>query len=249
MIRNHKGVKGGLRFLVPTPAVLNTCTTSGTITAMDYTEPPMNRRQSCVTTDHMVHWPFAATVAKLHPMKRLCFDTESTYWKSPGSGVGTPDEHRKYFQRLNIRFKLHCAVVYDASTGRYVDFVRNEVGALVKLLLSADELISHSGKWVDQLVLEHECGIERVEPLTRIPHHDLFDLLPLQSLDALTKSFVPDQDTKMRRDFERRMRAAKEHEPKVDGFIFQKLAKARYDVERTWAIFEALQRAPQNSAA
>jgi hypothetical protein len=91
-------------------------------------------------SDRNASWP---PVNGIFSMKRLCFDTESTYFKPPGSDIGTPAEHREYLRGKRISFR--CAVVFDESTGRYQEFDERETSELVSVLSSADELISHSG--------------------------------------------------------------------------------------------------------
>jgi hypothetical protein len=98
-------------------------------------------------------------------MKRLCFDTESNYFKSPTSGIGEPAAHREYFRSLGKRFRFDCGVVYDAESNIYLEFKRDEAAALVEVLTTADELISHSGRRADFIVLEYSLGKERVGPL------------------------------------------------------------------------------------
>jgi hypothetical protein len=97
--------------------------------------------------------------------------------------------------------------------------------------------------------LEHHCGAERIESLQRVRHHDLFEFFPAKGLDLLSRRFIPDQELEMRRDFECRVRLAREPAPGLDGRVFEKIAKARFDVERTWAIFEAQHGKPKNTVA
>jgi hypothetical protein len=118
-------------------------------------------------------------------MRQLCFDTESDYFKKPTTSVGEPEDHRQYFRERGKRFRFDCAVVYDSQTRRYRQFSSTQVDALVELLAAGDELVSHSGKWVDLIVLEHACGEERIAPLWKIPHYDLFEIFPFQSVNAL----------------------------------------------------------------
>lgn len=169
-------------------------------------------------------------------VKRLCFDTDSSYFKPYGSEVVSPEDLRDYFERLGKRFTFYCAVVYDPTADRFFEFGRGQASALVQLLATADELISHSGRYADFLVLEHACGREAVDPLRRIRHHDLFDIFGLKSVDALAREHVPDHERELRREYDRRFKAA---ESAFDSFIAEKLAGARFDVERIWAIFQA----------
>ena len=96
-------------------------------------------------------------------MKRLCFDTESNYFKRPGTAIGRPEDHIEHFRGRNFRFD--CAVVYDESSDSFHEFDNSQAAELVTILASATELVSHSGRWVDLMVLEHACGEEHIKPL------------------------------------------------------------------------------------
>ena len=60
------------------------------------------------------------------------------------------------------------------------------------MLATADELISHSGKRHDLLVLEQVCGSEHVVPIWDIPHIDLFEVHNWASVETLARRYVPD---------------------------------------------------------
>jgi hypothetical protein len=169
-------------------------------------------------------------------LKRLCFDSGSSYFKPHGSEVVSPEELRDYFQRRGQRFTFHCAVVYDASNDRFLEFGRGEARAFLDTLSVADELVSHSGRYADFLVLEHECGQAAVEPLRHIRHHDLLDIFGLISVETLARELVPDYERSLRREYDGRMKAA---QSASDPFIAEKLAGARFDVERIWAILQS----------
>jgi len=170
-------------------------------------------------------------------MKRLCFDTESDYFKPPTSAVGSIDYHRAYLRDKQLRFD--CAVVYDEETGKYHEFNDQQANELVTMLAEADELISHSGTRVDLIVLEHVCGQDNIAPLFWISHHDLFDIHNWSSLDSLARQYLPgDRLAALQHDFDTRWKQVctlTDHE----SFIAGKLAKARFDVERTYAVFMA----------
>lgn len=174
-------------------------------------------------------------------MKRLCFDTESNYFKPPGSGIGSPDYHREYFRTRPLRFD--CAVVYDESTESYHEFNNTQAFELLGMLASATTLVSHSGKRVDLIVLEHACGEDRIKPLWQIPHHDLFEMCQWSSLDDLTHKYASNIDLQSQLDYKARIAQADLLKPPAD-FIPSKLAKARYDVERTFAVFHAINKRP-----
>ncbi len=195
---------------------------------MDISVHPTDRRWHTVHDDNRV--------------KRLCFDTESNYWKPAGSSVGTPEEHREYLRDRKIRFD--CAVVYDAQSRRYRSFTSEQLDHLVELLASADELVSHSGRRVDLIVLEHLCGEERVAPLWSIPHHDLLEVFCLHSVASLAQTFVYEERlSEMERAYRRRLAWVDRKWPVVnewrsqENFIGQRMAKARFDVERIWAVY------------
>ena len=177
-------------------------------------------------------------------MKRLCFDTESTYYKSPYSPIGDPAWHREYFRKMGKKFEFHCGVIYNAKARKYREFSRGKARAFVDLLSTADELISHSGRRVDLIVLEHSCGEEAVAPLWEIPHWDLFYIHNWESLTDLARRLIPRLNKRCdRRLKEANVRAAARW-PVVNNwvseslFIAEKLAKARRDVELTYRVFK-----------
>lgn len=176
-------------------------------------------------------------------MKRLCFDTESNYFMRPGTGVGTPEAHREHWRGRNLRFD--CGVVFDEETGHYHEFGNNRAFELLELLASADELITHSGLRVDLIVLDHACGEDRVAPLWQIEHHDLMEICSMTSLDDLARQFIPDQSQLMHKEYKLRIEPL-DIECKLKNwsdeknFIATKIAKARYDVERTYAVFQEI---------
>lgn len=193
-------------------------------------------------------------------MKRLCFDTESNYYKPQGSTIGDLDHHRdwirQFVQRKPIRWD--CAVVYDEQTKEHLNFNANQIGDLLKLLATADELISHSGRRVDLLILEELCGVRRVDPILRLQHHDLFDLYNWTNLDDLTLRYLPHQTALFEADYQRRLHEADDLYPatrrgstdnwRSEGhFIARRIAKARFDVERTYAVWSSLKCCHQSS--
>ena len=110
------------------------------------------------------------------------------------------------------------------------------------MLATADELISPSGKRHDLLVLEQVCGEDQVAPLWQIAHHDLFDLCNWTSLDSLAQQYIPeDQLHENERAYKERIKRADVRWPEErpgwrstnENFFEYKLAKARFDVERT----------------
>jgi hypothetical protein len=59
--------------------------------------------------------------------------------------------------------------------------------------MTAEELISHSGKRYDLFVQEQVCGIELVSPVRQIPHRDLFEIHGLFSVETLAKPSAPER--------------------------------------------------------
>jgi len=182
-------------------------------------------------------------------MKRLCFDTESNYFKSDLS-VGSIQYHRECMENWlarGNRIRFDCAVIYDEQTERHYEFRGNQADDLVEMLAGADELISHSGQRHDLVILEHVSGTDRIAPLWRITHHDLFDIFNWSSLDDLANKLISEhrlRDFKAARD--RHVEKAGERFPEErrnfrppDYFVECRLAKARFDVDRTYAVFRA----------
>jgi len=183
-------------------------------------------------------------------IKRLCFDMESSYFKDPLSGVGEVESHREYMREKVTKhgpIRFDCAVVYDDKDREYLEFQYNQAAAPVDLLETADELISRSGKRHDLLVLEQVCGEVRVAPLWQLTHYDLFDLCNWSSLDNLARHYIPvDRLCEIKRAHENRLNQADERWPEEwpnfrppEHFIEKRLSKARFDVERTYLVFEA----------
>ena len=92
-------------------------------------------------------------------------------------------------------------------------------------------------------MLEHACGEDAVAPLWRIRHHDLFDMYDWQSLDVLAERFVPEIKAQCERKYTQSLRRNAARWPEVNHmtpdklFIGDKLAKARRDVDLTYAVF------------
>jgi len=186
-------------------------------------------------------------------MKRLCFDTESNYSKAD-LGVGSIQAHREYMRNVvaKNKFRFDCAVVYDDENRQYREFRNNQADELVTVLAKADELISHSGQRHDLLVLEQVLGEDRVALLWQITHHDLFDLFNWASLDCLARQYIPeDRLREITCARKNRIEQADERWPEErpnwrpsEHFIDCKLAKAWFDVERTYAVFNVQQHFP-----
>lgn len=191
-------------------------------------------------------------------MRRLCFDTESNYVKSATSPVGDLDYHREWINNFTRTRKIRwdCAVVYDEAEQEYREFGSQQTDELVIFLATADELISHSGQRHDLLILENILGVERVRPLLQVRHHDLFDICHWNNLEELTRRYVPERVLELKRNDAARLSDIDARFPLTrwgstdrwrsdENFLEGKFAKARFDVECTYAVWDAL-RTPEN---
>jgi hypothetical protein len=176
-------------------------------------------------------------------MKRLYFDTESNYFKHQ-LGIGDVAYHRQCMREflLTQKIRFDCAIAYDEENDCYHEFRETENGTLVALLETADELISHSGTRHDILFLEQLCGAARVSALWSIPHRDLLDIGNWSSLDNLARQHIAHLLPSMENEKRARQEEADKRWPRSsrENFVEFKLAKARFDVERTYAIFKRL---------
>jgi hypothetical protein len=182
-------------------------------------------------------------------LKRLCFDTESNYYKDPRSGTGDIEAHKALMldtvTRTPLRFD--CAVVFDEETGQHHEFGGSQAADAVALLATADELISHSGLRHDLLILEHLCGVDALAVIWTIPHHDLFDLHNWSSLKNLALQYIPQRYAALGRAWSERHASADKLYPPTpwgqgqwrsdENFLITRLAKARFDVDCTYAVF------------
>jgi hypothetical protein len=169
-------------------------------------------------------------------MRRLCFHTESDRFVSL-LGVLDPGS------------RFDCAVVYDEENNKYLEFRNDQAAELIDCLATADELISCNGREHDLCMLENVCGENRVAPLRKITHHDLCDLHSLSSLNDLVRRYnIPeDRLREIEQARDNRLKAAEERWPEErtgwrsgdDYFIERQLARAWYDVERTYLVFKA----------
>jgi hypothetical protein len=177
------------------------------------------------------------------PVKRFCFDTESNYFKHQ-LGIGDVEYHRQCMREnlLKQKIRFDCGIVYDEAKDCYYEFRDMESSSLVALLKSADELISHSGTRHDILLLEQVCGATCVSALWSIPHHDLLDIGNWSSLGNLARQHVPHLLLAMENAKKTRQDGVDKRWPRSsrENFVEFKLAKARFDVERTYAIFKQL---------
>jgi len=180
-------------------------------------------------------------------LRRLCFDTENSYFKS-GIGIASAETHRTLIQeRHALRpIRLKCAVVYDEVEGHFHEFHPHQLEALVDCLLSADLLISHSGTRHDLPILECLAGEERTAPLFRLPHHDLLDELPWASVENHARHYVPVLWEQYAAEYDERRasviaadKSGKENSLTNGSYLLLELAKATFDVKCTYAVYEA----------
>jgi hypothetical protein len=173
-------------------------------------------------------------------MRKLCFDTESNYFRPPELGVGSIDDHRDYFHQTYNKanpMRFDCACVYDVDADTYYEFRREQISELVELLGTAGLLISHSGKRVDLLVLDLVRGEEQIRPLFDIDHFDLFDECSRESVESLARKLCNDDLAVWDKDYQARY-ARSNSTP--DPFIEGKMAKARFDVQCTYGVYSRL---------
>lgn len=184
---------------------------------------------------------------------RMCFDTESDYIKRE-IGIESIEYHRdcmEQFVQRGGKIRFDGGVIYDEAEDRYHEFTGDQAGMLVAMLATADELISHSGSRHDLIILEQICGAETIAPIFQIPHHDLLDVCGWAALDSLTQRYAGDRVAQFEGDHQRRLCDINVRYPPVDrphyknwtnseNWLARKIAKARFDVERTYAVWRAV---------
>lgn len=180
-------------------------------------------------------------------MRRMCFDIESDYYKPRNTGVGDPAAHRALISNSSPTFRV--GVVYDEAHENCHTFLSEQIEDMVKLLASADQLISHSGRRHDVPILEAETeGLAAV--LRPIPHWDLFDMGSWKSLDDLSATYIGDAEPMIKADYDTRLTEIDliyPPEPWGAGFMLPAgnwqegwIAKATYDVRRTYAVWKVM---------
>jgi hypothetical protein len=103
-------------------------------------------------------------------VKRIAFDIE------------TEPFSRKFMDAESVRSRTRCAprmrvaCVFDVSHGSYRYFDSNERKALVRLIQSADEVVSFNGKRFDNMVLRKHCGLKGRIPL-KGAHIDICEIM------------------------------------------------------------------------
>lgn len=180
-------------------------------------------------------------------MRRLCFDTENSYFKR-STAIASIEAHRALAREKHMwaPIRLKCAVVYDELEGRYYEFRPEQLGELIDCLSSAELLISHSGLRHDLPVLECLAGTERTAPIYELRHHDLLDELPWGSVEYHAKKHVPAYWKQYAAEYEVRCnRIGTEHASTKansltdEGWFLRDLAKATFDVKCTYQIYKA----------
>jgi hypothetical protein len=171
-------------------------------------------------------------------MRRLCFDTESSFFIDKRHGNVDVETRRELSNRQPIRFD--CGVIYEEETNQYYEFTAQTVVNMIEMLKQADEIISHSGSRHDLIVLNRVCGSELVAPIEKIKHHDLYYICNRRSLNTLTEQYFPSDYAEWEVDYERCYAEADAKSP--DNFVPARLVKARHDVKRTYAVYKELLR-------
>lgn len=103
-------------------------------------------------------------------MKRIVFDVETEQF-SAEFREATSDRVKT---RLAPRMRVCCT--YEEPSGRYRYFGPRQSSALVRLLQSADEIVSFNGKHFDVLVLRRHCGLKGRLPI-KGRHIDLCEIM------------------------------------------------------------------------
>jgi hypothetical protein len=103
-------------------------------------------------------------------MKRVCFDTSSSYFHSSLTGyLNTPEQAREQFRGRS--FEFHAATAFLYESGECFDFTDHE--ALFAFLIEADEIVTFNGRTCDLIMLESLIGEDSFKELWKKPHHDL----------------------------------------------------------------------------
>lgn len=168
------------------------------------------------------------------PIRRMCFDTESSWFWDPRWGWLETESARSCFQDKSLQF--NCAVVHDTARGRYLEFGPQDAPRLLATLAKADELVTYNGLVCDMIVLEHVCGADQVaNSLWRIPHTDLCGWRGIYGLGALVKRVLPNRLDAFAHgeDYEQRRLAARDGE----SHVVWKMPKCKNDVRFTLAAF------------
>ena len=186
-------------------------------------------------------------------MRRLCFDTESSAYNRDIGVVSDVDTSREQMAELHRRetIRFDCGVLYDEHENQFEEFTSRELPALVAKLATADVLITQNGKRWDIPILEQLCG-STATSLRSIKHKDLMELTNWQTLNSLAKHYISDRLPGMEQAYHERLAKADRRFPGCrwgssenfrppEYLIACKLAKARFDVERTFTVFRVLE--------
>jgi hypothetical protein len=178
----------------------------------------------------------------------MCLDIESSY-HNHRPGIRAPASHRAEILAARPRPRFHGGVVYDEESDTHHEFLHEQIEEMVRLLAIADQLISQNGKRHDLPILEAATdGFAAI--LRPLPHWDLLDMGSWKSLDKLSETYVLASLPEIRAAFDaRREKNETEHpgQPWGKGFLrpptyWQEdwLAKAEYDVRRTYAVWKVM---------
>lgn len=169
-------------------------------------------------------------------MRRMCFDTESNAFQSHNTSM-----------REDVEF--HAGCVYEEAIDTYYKFGRAQANEMLGLLLSADQLIAQHARW-DIEVLERSTK-NKGTALWSIPIWDIAHFEPrYQTLDDRTLACLPELGASMKLDYDTERAAIDTQYPGSPWgvgtwrpnayFDCDKLAKAVYDVRRTYAVWKVL---------
>jgi hypothetical protein len=172
-------------------------------------------------------------------MKRVCFDTGSSYFCNLHGLTLEPSEARCYFKDTN--FSFHAATTFDSYSRKFKDFTDHK--KLFAYLLQADEIITYNGRMCDLIVLEKLVGVEAMVNLWRKPHHDLSSWNDAFGLKNAVYRFLPDIAASFETvQIDRLAKIRNLYDGKFieghDGdFIAEKLANTYRDSKFTFALF------------
>lgn len=95
----------------------------------------------------------ATTVHGENAVKQIVFDIETEPFTSNFQKAMTMRTKRKHAPQMRV------ACAFDVYRKEYTFYTPRQSPALVRLLLTADEIISFNGKNFDLVVLERHCGL------------------------------------------------------------------------------------------
>lgn len=172
---------------------------------------------------------------------RICFDIETGFYWNMLDGWLEAGALRPHLRSERTEIRFDCVVLYDAANRRHFELVDTQLHKAIELLRSADELISFNGRAWDLPILEHIVGRKRFgRDLWTKTHHDLSGWHEERSLDRLAEKIIPGRIQELKKKADDRFAILRKKE--IGEFIAGRLAKCRFDVDRTYAVFRAYQR-------